>query len=196
MRRDPVDLRRALATIAGQQAGFFTAAQALSVGYSYPSQLYHRRSGDWIRVDRGIYRLTTWPESPTGDLVRWTLWTRGSAVVSGETALALHEIGDLMPARVHLSVPPGFRGQAPGVILHHGLPLDTDIEEREGFRVTTPERSILDVAGHVDGDHLARIIAEAVDRGATSATRLRDRADEFGAPAALAIERALGQAGR
>ncbi len=191
MRRDPVDLRRALATLAGQQAGYFTAAQALGVGYSYPSQLYHHRTGDWTRVERGIYRLTTWPQSPTGDLVRWTLWTRSSAVVSGETALALHELGDLMPAHVHLSVPRGFRGRAPGVVLHPGLPPDSDTEDREGFRVTTPERSILDVAGRVDGDHLARIIAEAVDRGATSATRLRDRADEFGAQAALAIERAL-----
>ncbi len=38
MRRDPTELRRALMRIAAQQAGYFSAAQAVEVGYSYQVQ--------------------------------------------------------------------------------------------------------------------------------------------------------------
>ena len=92
MRRDPLELRRALTRVARQQAGYFTAAQALDTGYSYPSQRYHTQRGDWVRVDRGIYRLPEWPATQHEDLARWTLWSRGRGVVSHETALAVHEL--------------------------------------------------------------------------------------------------------
>src|SRR6266536_2147116 len=146
MRRDPSGLRRALARIAAQQAGYFSAAQALEVGYSYQVQWYHVRRGDWLRVDRGIYRLPDWPTSQHEDLVRWTLWSRWRAVVSHETALSVHELGDVMPARVHLTVPPSFRMRAPAVVIHKALLDPSDMEQFEGFSVTTPVRSILDAA--------------------------------------------------
>ncbi len=197
MRRDPLDLRRALTHIARLQAGYFTAAQALEVGYSYPSQRYHTQRGDWLRVDRGIYRLPDWPSTQHEDLVRWTLWSRGRGVVSHETALAVHELGDVMPARVHLTVPPGFRSRSQAVILHTGLLDATDVERFEGFAATTPPRSILDSAGGgLEVDQLARAIRDALDRGLVTVRALRARADEFGPAAALAIERALLQEAR
>jgi Nucleotidyl transferase AbiEii toxin, Type IV TA system len=91
------------------------------VGSTYQVQRYHVQRGDWLRVDRGIFRLTDWPASQHEDLVRWTLWSRGRAVISHETALAVHELGDVMPARVHLTVPPGFRMRASAVVVHRAL---------------------------------------------------------------------------
>jgi len=194
VRRDPLELRRALTRIARQQAGYFTAAQALDAGYSYPSQRYHTQRGDWVRVDRGIYRLPEWPTTQHEDLARWTLWSRGRGVVSHETALAVHELGDVMPARVHLTVPPGFRSRSQAVVLHRALLDADDIERFEGFAATTPLRSILDsAAGGLEVDQLARTINDALDRGLVTIRSLRARADEFGPAAALAIERALLQ---
>lgn len=196
MKRDAADLRTSLLRLAATQAGYFTAAQALKVGYSYPAQLYHQRRGEWSRVDRGIYRLTAWPETPGADLVRWTLWSRCHGVVSHETALAVHELGDVLPARVHLLVPRTFRSADPSVALHRADLGDDDVEERVGFRVTTPTRAILDTAADMDVDRLAGVIRDAVERGVTTASRLRGRAGEFGSSATLAIESALRQVGR
>jgi predicted transcriptional regulator of viral defense system len=196
MRQDPLELRRTLTRIAAQQAGYFSAAQALEVGYSYQVQRYHVQRGDWQRVDRGIYRLADWPASQHEDLVRWTLWSRGRAVVSHETALAVHELGDMMPARIHLTVPPSFRMSASAVVLHRALLDPSDVEQFEGFSITTPMRSILDTAaGGTEVDQLARTIRDARERGLLTPRSLRSRADRFGSAAALAIERALRQEG-
>jgi predicted transcriptional regulator of viral defense system len=190
--QDRTDLRRRLLAIAARQSGYFTAAQALDAGYSYPAQGYHAKRGNWLRVDRGIYRLPEWPTGPRDDLVRWSLWSRGRAVVSHETALSVHEMGDVDPARVHLTAPPNFRQKNPGVVIHRADLAPRDVQEHEGFRVTTPLRSLLDVAaGELDLDQLGQAIAEALARGMTTRRALLDRADEFGANAALRIERAL-----
>ncbi len=190
--QDRTDLRRRLFAIAARQSGYFTAAQALDAGYSYPAQGYHAKRGNWLRVDRGIYRFPEWPTGPRDDLVRWSLWSRGRAVVSHETALSVHELGDVDPARVHLTAPPNFRQKNPGVVIHRADLAPRDVQEHEGFRVTTPLRSLLDVAaGELDLDQLGQGIAEALARGMTTRRALLDRADEFGANAALRIERAL-----
>ena len=194
-RQSAVALRRALMGVARHQAGYFTAGQALEVGYSYPAQQYHMRQGDWVRIDRGIYRLPDWPVTQHEDLARWTLWSRGRAVVSHETALAVHELGDVMPAQVQLTVPPGFRSRSPGVILHLGSVGEPDVEQFEGFAVTAPLRSILDVAtAGIEPDQLARAIGDALDRGLVTVRAIRARDQEFGPRAAGAIERALQQA--
>ncbi len=190
--QDRTDLRRRLLAIAARQSGYFTAAQALDVGYSYPAQRYHAKRGNWLRVDRGIFRFPEWPTGDRDDLVRWSLWSRGRAVVSHETALSVHELGDVDPARVHLTAPPNFRQKNPGVVIHRADLAPRDVQEHEGFRVTTPLRSLLDVAAEeLDLDQLEQAIAEALARGMTTRRALLDRADEFGANAALRIERAL-----
>jgi predicted transcriptional regulator of viral defense system len=190
--QDRTDLRRRLLAIAARQSGYFTAAQALDAGYSYPAQRYHAKRGNWLRVDRGIYRFPEWPTGPRDDLVRWSLWSRGRAVVSHETALSVHELGDVDPARAHLTAPPNFRQKNPGVVIHRADLAPRDVHEHEGFRVTTPLRSLLDVAaGELDLDQLGQAIAEALARGMITRRALLDRADEFGANAALRIERAL-----
>jgi predicted transcriptional regulator of viral defense system len=194
-RRSAVALRRALTGVARHQAGYFTAGQALAVGYSYPAQRYHTRQGDWLRVDRGIYRLPDWPVTQHEDLARWTLWSRGRAVVSHETALAVHELRDVMPAQVDLTVPPGFRSRSPGVILHLGSVGETDMEQFDGFAITTSLRSILDAAAvGMQADQLARVIGEALDRGLVTIGAIRARDHEFGPRAAVTIEKALQQA--
>lgn len=190
--RDRTDLRHRLAQLARQQAGYFTAAQALALGHSYASQHYHVERGNWTRVDRGVFRLRDWPVTAHEDLVRWSLWAGGDAVVSHDSALALYDLGDSNPARVHLTVPKGFRKQGPGVELHRGELDADDVRDAEGFRVTVPLRSLIDAAASdMDGDQLGTAIDQAVRRGLVTASALRRRADAHGARAALRVERAL-----
>lgn len=191
----PVDrrgLRNAIHAIAYAQAGYFTAAQAREVGYSYQAQKHHADHGNWLRVDRGIFRLPGWPVGMDDGYVLWHLWARGRAVVSHDTALALHDLSDVNPALVHLTVPPGFRALDRRALLHHQVLPEADVQERSGFRVTTPLRTVLDVATtDLSQEHVDRAVVDAVRQGLATPRRLRDRADAMGDRAALRIERAL-----
>ena len=180
--------------MASLQAGYFTAAQALDAGYGYPNQKFHVDRGNWNRVDRGIFRLPEWPIGPRDDLVRWSLWALGRAVVSHVTALAVHGYGEFESSRIHLTVTPRFAKVDPAVVLHRASLNDSDIQVREGFRVTTVMRSLIDVAGEgADQDQLANAISEAQHAGAITLRRLRERAEEVDVRAALRLEQALGK---
>lgn len=190
--QDRRDLRRRLLHTAGSQSGLFTAAQARDAGYSYQAQKYHVDHRNWARIDRGIFRLAEWPVGQHEDLVRWILWSGDRAVVSHETAMSLHALGDADPSRVHLTVPPEFGKAAPGLILHRGTLSAQDIQRREGVPVTTPLRTLLDVAaGDLDLDQLATAVDDAIAAGKATRRDLLKRSDEFGAHAALRLERAL-----
>jgi predicted transcriptional regulator of viral defense system len=192
MRRGRQDLRRRLAELAAAQSGYFTARQALRIGYSYQAQKYHADCGNWFRVDRGLYRLPEWPGGPHDDLVRWSLWSHGKAVVSHETALAAYDVGDANPSLVHLTVPPNFRAEAPGVRLHREELPDEDARQQSGFRMTTPLRSLLDVAADTgDVEQLATAIGDAVRQGLVTRRQLLEKADKRGPRAAVTIERAI-----
>ncbi len=168
--------------VAAEQAGYFTAKQARETGYDYRLQHYHRERGNWIPAGHGLYRLRQYPEVGDGELVRLSLWSRDrggrlQTVVSHETALRLHDLTDLMPGLVHLSVPKGFRKEPPkGVVLHKVRFDEGDVEDRRGYRVTTPLRTILDVARspRVSPEHLEAAVAEALERGLVRRKRLRD----------------------
>ena len=159
--------------VADRQAGYFTSRQAREAGYDYRLQHYHRERGNWIPVGHGLYRLRQYPDVEDEELVRLSLWSRDrggrpQAVVSHETALRLHDLTDLMPDRVHLSVPKGFRKEPPkGIVLHKARLKDGDVEDRRGYRVTTPLRTILDIARspRVSPEHLEAAVAEALERG-------------------------------
>ncbi|TCO58643.1 type IV toxin-antitoxin system AbiEi family antitoxin domain-containing protein [Actinocrispum wychmicini] len=189
---DPAKLRRELNAIAVRQLGFFTAKQALVVGYSYAAQKYHTDRGSWHRVGRGLFRLPDWPASDVDQYVLLRLWSNDRAVVSHDSALALHDLGDANPRLIHLIVPLNFRAEDPAVVLHKAVLPAEDIEDRTEYRVTTVNRTLLDVAaGDISQDQLNAAVSDALTRGAASPRLLRERSDEPGDRAALRIERAL-----
>lgn len=192
MPADRRDLRKRLFGLAAEQAGYFTAAQAKDVGYSYQAQSHHVSASNWVRIDRGLFRLAEWIPDIHDDLARWNLWSKGRAVVSHETALSVHGIGEFESAQVHLTVPPVFTMREDGVALHYAELPESDVDERLGYRVTTAVRSIIDIAAHApDEDQLARAIADAQQAGQLTVRTLRGRAEAIDTRAALYVERAL-----
>jgi predicted transcriptional regulator of viral defense system len=168
--------------VADRQAGYFTARQAKEAGYDYRLQHYHRERGNWIPVGHGLYRLRHYPEVEDEELVRLSLWSRDrsgrpQAVVSHETALRLYELTDLMPDRVHLSVPKGFRKLPPKSVVLHKVSFDEgEVEDRRGYRVTTPLKTIMDIARspRVSPEPLEAAVSEALERGLVRRRRLRE----------------------
>jgi len=167
--------RQKLFQVAESQQGYFTAQQAEGCGYSRSN--FHRflKSGDWVKEIRGIYRLAQYPIQDRPELVLWTLWSRNKkgepqGVWSYETALDIHELTDVMPAKMHMTVPREFRKnqKIPKVLsLHFDRLLPEDIEIRQGYFVTTPMRSLIDVANgeSISIDQLQLGIRQALERG-------------------------------
>jgi predicted transcriptional regulator of viral defense system len=179
MKRTAREASRRLFSTALEQGGYFTAKQAKDAGYNYPHLDYHVRRGNFVRMGHGLYRLPELPTSEHDDLIRLSLWSRDrqdqpQAVVSHQSALVLHELSDLLPTKTYLTVPPGFRKKAPeGCALHKEALPPSDVEERQGFRATTPLRTLLDVArGEISQEQLERAVTDALDRGLVRRGRL------------------------
>jgi predicted transcriptional regulator of viral defense system len=99
-------------------------------------------------------------------------------VYSHQTALSLHELSDVNPAKLHMTVPPQFRrnSEIPGIlVLHHGIVPPQDIQTAQGFQFTRPLRTMVDVveAGTVEGAFVRQAVRQAFDRGLVSRSELR-----------------------
>jgi predicted transcriptional regulator of viral defense system len=170
--RSTSQARREISATASLQGGYFTAKQAAAAGYGKQHLDYHTQTGNFERVGRGLYRLPDLPASEHDDLIRWSFWSRGrddrpQAAISHETALRIHDLGDVLPEKVHLTVRPGFRKTCPkGCILHRARLGESEVEHHQGFSVTTPLRTLLDVAaGAVSRDQVEKALREAVRQG-------------------------------
>ena len=158
----------------GQQ-GYFTAKQAAAAGYQLGSQAHHVKSGNWVRVERGIYRLARFPQTNEEQLVIYHLWSRNrvgvpEGVYSHQTALSIHELSDINPAKLHMTVPLTFRRNAkpPKILVLHRASLnEKDVVQRHGFAVTRPLRAITDlaVAETVSRDIIEQALKEGRQRG-------------------------------
>lgn len=166
--------------------------QAASAGYSRSLLAHHVGSGMLERVDRGIYRLSRFPESPHADLVVAWLRAGKAAAVSHESALGLYGVSDVLPHEVHVTVPRTASRRRNGVRLHTSPLSAEDVSALEGIMVTTVERTIADVARAGLSDELVlQAIDEALSRGLTTPTRLNGVAGRRGGRARRLIEIAL-----
>lgn len=176
--------RRSLQAIAARQGGYLTSRQAADAGYASSHLAYHQRMGLLERVGHGLYRLPEIPADEHDDLIRLALWSRNragepQAVVSHDTALLLHELSDVLPADVHLSVPPRYRKPAPpGCVLHVARIEPGDRVAWTVFAVTTPARTLADVAASatVTREQLELAAAQALERGLATRKDLERRA--------------------
>lgn len=148
-----LELAAKLRSLAESQNGYFTAAQAVAIGYADSVHGYHIRNGDWERADRGIYRVHAHITSNYGELSCLSLWSRGKdgvpvGVFCLETALFLHGLLERVDPAVHMAVPPGFRrnGALPANLVVHKMRLSEDeVIEIHNVKATTIERTFNDL---------------------------------------------------
>ena len=185
--------------VAYSQDGYFTAAQAREHGFSAQLLDHHVRSGRYERTHRGLYRLRGYPGS-SHEQVRagWLVVGADRALVSHESALELHELSDVLPNSVHLLVDRRDRGIKPpsGVVIHTtGEPLQpSEVMSVEGIRVTSPDRAILDAAATgTQPEQIEMAVRQALKRGVTTATGLRERSGSRGRRVAQLIAGAIDE---
>lgn len=165
--------------IAEDQAGYFTAAHAKAAGLHQVRLVQLAKQGDVERVSRGVYRFTRFPVSPLGQYMEAVLWPQVRrpdvvGVISHQSALSIHELSDVNPAGIHVTLPTAvrLRRDVPKVLVIHYADLDaTDVERVQGIPVTTPVRSILDAhADHLGNELIAQAIADGRRLGTLSMT--------------------------
>ncbi|KAF0125405.1 MAG: hypothetical protein FD189_1695 [Elusimicrobia bacterium] len=166
---------RNLFEVAMSQQGYFTYLQARKAGYARSAAYFHARAGNWLREKHGIYRLANFPDAERPDLVMWSLWSadrKGNvqAVYSHQTALSIYDITDANPAKLHMTVPAGFRKLHPppkGIVLHRGALKDSEIRRERGYLVTSPEKTLRDMfdAWLMDAGEVRSAAREAVAKG-------------------------------
>jgi predicted transcriptional regulator of viral defense system len=180
--------------LAEPQAGYFTSAQAQAAGFSRPLIAYQTRAGRFRHVAHGLYRLAQFPHSRFEDLYVAWLAAGPAAVISHESALAVHGLSDNLPSMTHLIVPRTASRRRAGVRLHtHHLTPD-EIVQREGLPVTSVPRTLADVAANGQAEELVvQAVHEALQRGQTSADELRQYIGRRGGRGAEVMHRALEQ---
>lgn len=93
------------------------------------------------RVGHGIYRFRQVPPSPLDAYMLATLWPVGRGVLSHHTALELHELCDINPSRIHITLPTGYRPRRRGgesYVVHHENLHEDEVTWHEGIRIVTP----------------------------------------------------------
>lgn len=165
--------REAVFEIAAQQAGYFTAQQARSSGFSSALVAYHARQGTFTRIVRGVYRLRDYPSSRRENLFTAWLAHGPEAAISHDSALEVYGLTDVIPDQVHITVPRGrtVSKRLHGVRVHTTTrPLTGDqVVVRGGLRLTAPARTLVE-AGEAGSapEQIESAIAQAIQRGLTT----------------------------
>lgn len=157
-------IRDTLLDSAFDQYGFITADDARSLDVDPQRLVDMERRGTLERVARGLYRFKVIPHTGREHLMEAVLWPRRTrGVLSHDTALEMHDLCDINPAKVHITVPRSYRinRDIPSTYaIHHRDLADSDRTLVEGIPVVTPAQSIEDaIDTHVD----PKLIDQAID---------------------------------
>jgi very-short-patch-repair endonuclease len=171
---------RAIARIARAQRGLITAQQARDAGLSMDSVRHRVASGALVRAGRRVYAAgfvqLSWEQRALAaclDLGAGALLSHRSAATVWKLDLPAHPL-----VEVTVSYGRGARGPI-GVVVHRTRSLRR--EERAlvgGLPATSLARTLLDLAGVIDGRRLAKVIDDALSRRLVAPHRLRMALDQ------------------
>jgi predicted transcriptional regulator of viral defense system len=183
--------------IAEPQAGYFTTAQAAAAGVDRKRLARYAATGRLERIRRSIYRLAPFPRSPHEDLFVAWLEMGLDSVISHDSALALYELSDMLPAAIHVTVPSTASRRHPGLRLHTNQISPQEITHYDALPVTTVARTIADVALAGLADELVeQAVQEAVHNGLVTPALLLVAAQPRGPRVTGIIRRALERIGQ
>ncbi len=171
---------RVLARIAGRQHGVISRRQILALGFD--AEFIHRslQSGRLHRVFPGVFAVGHAALTAEGRWMAAVLACGETAVLSHISAALLWGLVDRASSLIHVLVPGRGSRSRPGLVIHRTRRLPADHRtERDGIPVTTPHRTLLDLATLLPPERL-RFAVEAADRaGLLDVRALLALCDEF-----------------
>ncbi|MGH9118192.1 MAG: DUF559 domain-containing protein [Acidimicrobiales bacterium] len=155
--------------LSSRQHGAFAGWQLDNAGVPQAARQRRLRSGVWRRLLRDVYGLPG--VTPSHEQNLWAAWLAVGphSVVSHESAAELHGIPNVMRGRLVLTVPHSGWHRIPGSFVHQLNDVWPDHRaEVGGLPVTTPARTIVDLAAVVHTTRLRHIVEDAKHAGLTS----------------------------
>jgi very-short-patch-repair endonuclease len=151
----------ALFTLAATQDSVFSRADAASAGLS-ETEIRRRAAHLWERVHVGVFRIPGAVSTWRGDLRAAVLAADGAAA-SHRSAAEFYELPGRRRDLIEITCVRWERAFHPGIVVHESRRLDTrDLRDIDGITVTTPERTILDLASvYPSPDFLEKVIHAA-----------------------------------
>jgi very-short-patch-repair endonuclease len=140
-----------LAAIARGQAGVFSRRQAIEAGFTRHEFARRLTEGTWRALLPRVYCLAASPPADNQQLWAACLWAGAGAVVSHRSAGAVWNFDGVIPRKPEFWVPYKCTKRRPDVITRRSdsvPPLDGRYVR--GLRVTSPERTLLDLASVLD----------------------------------------------
>jgi predicted transcriptional regulator of viral defense system len=176
LRKDALDT---LLELASEQGGYVTTAQAGRLSLVRDDLFRLVKSGDLTRVRRGVYRMRHAQLQHEDEIAAWLALERGNlpwerkdeplAVISHESAAAMHGLGTIIPMRPTLTLRPHARRYPnAGDLVVHRAPLGVDDwtwfdNGALKMPVTTPARTIIDLLlDKQEPSYVARATREAL----------------------------------
>lgn len=102
-----------------------------------------------------------------------SLWASGRGVVSHDSALLVHDLCDINPDRIHLTIPPAYRIDRAGganYTIHNSTLSENDIVQIDGITLTSVPQTLSDAAQTVPAYLLRQAVQTAIERGLISRT--------------------------
>jgi Transcriptional regulator, AbiEi antitoxin len=168
--RDQVATDHLIAALADRQHGYVAHGQLLELGLSSSGIGRRVHAGRLHRRYRGVYTVGHRRTGIEGEWWAVVLAFAPDGVLSHVSAGAAWEI--LRSSALHVTVSRNGRARRPGVVVHHRRSAPDEVTELNGLPITTPARTLLDLAA--SGLNRTRLEV-AVDRA--ERTRLLDFAD-------------------
>jgi very-short-patch-repair endonuclease len=151
----------AVSDLAARQHGVVSTAQLREIGLGGDAVLRRVRAGRLHRLYRGVYAVGHTALTREGRWLAAVLACGDGAALSHRSAAALWGFRPTDRARIEVTVPRSRSGP-PGVEVHRTRRLQRgDARVHRAIRVTTPARTLADLADLLPPDALARAIHEA-----------------------------------
>lgn len=177
--REPA-AHRAIGELAAKQWGIVARRQLIATGLSERLVDARAARGELLRLHRGVYAVGHQRLRREGIWLAAVLAVPRGAL-SHRDAACLHGLRQANHAKVDVSTPGRGRLDEQGITVHRTRTLDAaDLTTVSGIPVTTIARTLVDLAGTVPPDYLAKAIREAehqrtLDTRAIEATLQRTR---------------------
>jgi hypothetical protein len=170
-----------LQRLAATQHGLFTSSQARGLGFS-KSWLQQATEWGWLRgVRRGVYRFAGHAPSKWESILAAALACGRTAIISHGAAAAIHAFWGSAEAQPELTVTGHGGRRLAGVRIHHTIRLlAEDVVWRSGVQVTSPIRTLIDLAPVTNDYRLPRVIDEGAVARLWTPEEVAVRLDQFG----------------
>jgi very-short-patch-repair endonuclease len=152
-----------IAALAARQHGVVATRQLAALGLPQRAVSHRAAAGRLHRVHRGVYAVGHPILTANGHRMAAVLACGPAAALSHASAAALWEIRPTSATRIDVSVRgPGGRAKRARVRVHRAATLREDeITKYEAIRVTTPARTLLDLASSLPRRALERALDQA-----------------------------------